>query len=81
MGTKLRRTTRATLQMRLHIAGMPNIELAVEEGVKQDFGFRRKSCRQSFLCNPCFSQHGPRTREPRHYGANGYTYDISDLTI
>jgi len=34
MGTKLRRTTRATLQMGFHIAGMPGIEFAVEEGVK-----------------------------------------------
>src|SRR4029078_7233920 len=39
MGTKLRRTTRATLQMRLNIVAVPAIELAVEEGVKQDFGF------------------------------------------
>jgi hypothetical protein len=34
MGTKLCRTTRAALQMRFHIAGMPGIELAVEQGVK-----------------------------------------------
>src|SRR5438309_1957310 len=58
MGTKLRRTPRTTLQMRLHIAGMPGIELAVEEGVKQDFGFGA-----SHVASPSSAIHAARSMD------------------
>ena len=50
--------------MRFYIVGVPGIEFAVEEGVEQNFGFGagHVGTLPLFLGNPCFAEHGPRTR-------------------
>ena len=67
--------------MRLDVARVPGIELAVDQRVQQRLGFGAVHVRRSFLDVPCRAQHGSRAAQPRHHRSDRHAGDFGDLAI
>src|SRR5580704_12177327 len=80
MDAKLPRAPRTRLQMPLDVAGMPGIELAVEQGVEQDLGFCTSHVRDPSSAIQAL-RNMQRAREPRHDRSNRYADDVGNLPI
>ena len=79
---KLRRAARAAGDMRLDLAGVPGIELAVEQRVQQHPGFIARHHRSfSSAASQAARNIARAARQPRHHRADRRADDLGDLAI